>query len=602
MASRTAQASPAKKPSFFRRLSLSTYQQPLVQSDTPPQLPVAQPTKHAPRSVSGPAPRRQSEIAGPAYEALPVRVTASRVHHDGSITDGEVLARGIKTMHVSNGSCEWVIPPGIRRLPGISDAPAVRGSYGISDDHKASSRPADQGIQSRSPPQRQRIHPALASPPNSPPKDTAPSPYPRSQSTNTHSTMKPRDDDRRDQPAIQAKPIVHTPMSKTGSPAPVQATPNRPQYPGLQDSRAALNTVRSLELTSLAFQGMPKGAVRTPHPHPQTSPLDGLSPDSAVAPTSRPPISGPKIGPRKSSAKQQKRPPSTPLVSTPSGQVNHQGSDAQSLEAKPHSVTLIASGGESEASAYARAVSSTLAAKAGAPSTAPPPRRVSRPLPQPPRSTAPRTTSGSTIHVIASNDGTGRHRPSEAVALPVSPPTRSTVKQQLNITIPDGMSNNTGPFPAPVDPRTVGQRTYTNDRHEAADRTSLLEQPPRRDASSSDSARPIFPNGRAPSSTDFSRKSMPLPGKHVTGPDPVKRPPGVPLMIHVITQPRVQAALLPFLSINSFLSLMGSSHILRKEFTGETVGRWVVGEWGISIERERGRSWPNLTVWEGFCE
>jgi hypothetical protein len=63
-----------------------------------------------------------------------------------------------------------------------------------------------------------------------------------------------------------------------------------------------------------------------------------------------------------------------------------------------------------------------------------------------------------------------------------------------------------------------------------------------------------------------------------------------------------QAALLPFLSINSFLSLSGSSDVIRQLFSGEVVGRWVLREWGIHVDRERGRTWPNLTVWEGASE
>ncbi|WWC72674.1 uncharacterized protein I206_106638 [Kwoniella pini CBS 10737] len=65
---------------------------------------------------------------------------------------------------------------------------------------------------------------------------------------------------------------------------------------------------------------------------------------------------------------------------------------------------------------------------------------------------------------------------------------------------------------------------------------------------------------------------------------------------------RIQAALLSHLSINSFLSLTGASDTIRKRFTGEAIGRWVLKEWGIQVDREKGRSWPNLTVWEGFLE
>jgi hypothetical protein len=73
-------------------------------------------------------------------------------------------------------------------------------------------------------------------------------------------------------------------------------------------------------------------------------------------------------------------------------------------------------------------------------------------------------------------------------------------------------------------------------------------------------------------------------------------------MTSLLMHPRITMALLPFLNINSFLNLLGSDDELRKYISGEMVGRWVMREWGITIERERGRSWPGLTVWEGFRE
>lgn len=70
----------------------------------------------------------------------------------------------------------------------------------------------------------------------------------------------------------------------------------------------------------------------------------------------------------------------------------------------------------------------------------------------------------------------------------------------------------------------------------------------------------------------------------------------------LLTHPRIVNSLLPFLNINSFLNVLGSDEELRKYISGEMVGRWVMREWGISVDRERGRSWPGLTVWEGFRE
>lgn len=70
----------------------------------------------------------------------------------------------------------------------------------------------------------------------------------------------------------------------------------------------------------------------------------------------------------------------------------------------------------------------------------------------------------------------------------------------------------------------------------------------------------------------------------------------------LMKHPRIVVTLLPYLNINSFLNLIGSDNEIRKYMTGEQVGRWVMREWGVTIDRERGRSWPGLTVWEGFRE
>lgn len=70
----------------------------------------------------------------------------------------------------------------------------------------------------------------------------------------------------------------------------------------------------------------------------------------------------------------------------------------------------------------------------------------------------------------------------------------------------------------------------------------------------------------------------------------------------LLSHPRISVSLLPFLNINTFLNLLGSDEMLRRYVSGEMVGRWVMSEWGVTVERERGRSWPGLTVWEGFRE
>lgn len=65
---------------------------------------------------------------------------------------------------------------------------------------------------------------------------------------------------------------------------------------------------------------------------------------------------------------------------------------------------------------------------------------------------------------------------------------------------------------------------------------------------------------------------------------------------------RIQARILSYCSIESFLSLTGSSSHLRCLISGEVVGRWVLGQWAVRLDKDPHRSWPNLSVWEGFGE
>lgn len=71
-------------------------------------------------------------------------------------------------------------------------------------------------------------------------------------------------------------------------------------------------------------------------------------------------------------------------------------------------------------------------------------------------------------------------------------------------------------------------------------------------------------------------------------------------LTYLLSHPRVVISLLPFLNINQFLNLLASDNDLRKYISGEMVGRWVMREWGVTLEKDRNRSWPGLTVWEGF--
>ncbi|WVQ77011.1 hypothetical protein IAR50_006690 [Cryptococcus sp. DSM 104548] len=84
-----------------------------------------------------------------------------------------------------------------------------------------------------------------------------------------------------------------------------------------------------------------------------------------------------------------------------------------------------------------------------------------------------------------------------------------------------------------------------------------------------------------------------------------ERPPATLTFILLYSQ--IQSNLLQYLNINTFLSLTGASEAVRKRFSGEMVGRWIMREWGMSVGKKKGSeggrvAWPNLTVWEGFLE
>lgn len=80
----------------------------------------------------------------------------------------------------------------------------------------------------------------------------------------------------------------------------------------------------------------------------------------------------------------------------------------------------------------------------------------------------------------------------------------------------------------------------------------------------------------------------------------LQRPAGRLQLDFLLAQPAIQSSLLGAIGINTFLSLSGSSEDVRRHFTGESVGRWVLGEWNVVPSDQAGNRWPNLTVWEGF--
>lgn len=112
---------------------------------------------------------------------------------------------------------------------------------------------------------------------------------------------------------------------------------------------------------------------------------------------------------------------------------------------------------------------------------------------------------------------------------------------------------------------------------------------------------PTLPNSSSIPTLPPLLPSEPIPELAPRGPRPKAT------ITFILAYSSIQAVLLPYLSINSFLSLTGSSEQVRRRFTGEMVGRWVMREWGMGVSKTKGGAggkggWPNLTVWEGFCK
>ncbi|WVQ63611.1 uncharacterized protein L199_001764 [Kwoniella botswanensis] len=295
----------------------------------------------------------------------------------------------------------------------------------------------------------------------------------------------------------------------------------------------------------------------------------------------------------------------------------------------------------SEAGAYAKAIAATISnhravetprETTGKPTvTATPPKaRATRPLPTPPTLNS-RNSSKANVVVIASSSKLQQTSPKHSLkretstekgdrhlATPTSPnlvknDKRSSVRP-LNFDFPRSPT-----LPPLIDPRT------TQDK-----KLDPISQWSR------DTPSPVSPNGQAPLATSQlpprlssaqSRRAVSSPlasptnevrkdfgVSHIASPTIAPSPPTQvrPQMIarerpratltFLLLHAPIQAALLAHMSINSFLSLTGASDLIRKRFTGEAIGRWVLGEWGVQVDREKGRSWPNLTVWEGFLE
>lgn len=237
-----------------------------------------------------------------------------------------------------------------------------------------------------------------------------------------------------------------------------------------------------------------------------------------------------------------------------------------------------------EASAYAKAIASDLA-------------RPGLPVSQT------RTNSTGTISHVADVSRVQRPLPRPPTApsdLPLAPATDEQAQivapQRLERVAQDGLSPNTTPskprrgsainfdfprsptIPALVDPRNTSPQPAGLG---PSDPNSMQQAP----------ARPRPPNALAPSSSDAT--------KAVNGAE-LRRPRGRVPIHYLLSHPAIQSSLLSSIGINAFLSLTGSSETIRHQFTGESVGRWVLREWGVQIPPNLGVRWPNLTVWEGF--
>lgn len=244
--------------------------------------------------------------------------------------------------------------------------------------------------------------------------------------------------------------------------------------------------------------------------------------------------------------------------------------------------------GLTEASAYAKAVASN---QAYPKPTLPPMRTnstgtlspatdasgVSRPLPRPPNSTSdpphPPPNGAQLPKIPKANSQKSLGRIAQSGASPRKTSGTPRRESAINFDFPRSPT-----IPALVDPRNAGHRP-TEMPQSGCD--SMLQTPLRATTSTSPSK---------PSSDG---------AKAVNGSE-LRRPRGKLSIDYLLSHPAIQSSLLSSISINAFLSLTGSFESTRRQFTGESVGRWVLREWGVQTPLHIGTRWPNLTVWEGF--
>ncbi|OCF35860.1 hypothetical protein I316_02353 [Kwoniella heveanensis BCC8398] len=571
----TASPNPPKKPGFFRRLSLSTSQsQP--QARVQPSVNGAGPgsgSKHLARNGN-----RNDNLAGPSYESIPAGAAPSAFAN----TNGRM------------GSNGPVVFPNKK----VSERPLQRPSSPPQPRNSAPTRP-----ENRPPPLYQPPRPELIPPSRASPNTARPVPTPL---------------------AIPADPLKPNNMRSVSQPNPAR-------YSRFEDAdgpseRPPLPPGAQPSMVSNLKQAEPRGVV---------------SARRSTSSSRRSPIA--KV--EKALGSDQKGHPGVRRVATTTAAASPT-SPSKSPTVSPTAATKEPKKSEtaqlSEASAYAKAVAATLSG--GRPPHASPPRteaklspvsppvqpKTARPLPNPPSGPS-RSASGAQFVVIASSPKSPpkQDKPTTVeIGEKQSPSPNKTPKPHLQIDHRASKRVSSQPLsfdfprsptlPPLIDPRTakdnrsdpIAQWSHTGSPSTLSPRSPPLassQLPPR--LSSAQSTRRVVSSPLASPSITSNGWKSPTPSAGPPQPVMERRHPTRYLrnrsrasLTYILSYTRIQATLLPYLSINSFLSLTGASDVIRKRFTGETVGRWVMKEWGIQVDREKGRSWPNLTVWEGFLE
>ena len=243
-----------------------------------------------------------------------------------------------------------------------------------------------------------------------------------------------------------------------------------------------------------------------------------------------------------------------------------------------------------EASAYAKAIASDLArpvptvsqtrtSSTGTITHVKDATRAARPLPRPPNESVDsehQSGAGLPVQEVLQGDSQRSsdrvlHPKFSSAGTPVAPQGGSAV----NFDFPRSPT-----IPALVDPRHEAPRAAASGKTRTSEAEALQS-----------SSHPQSSRAHVTISMDRA--------KAVNGAE-LHRPRGRIPIDHLLSHPAIQSSLLSAISINAFLSLTGSSEVIRHQFTGESVGRWVLREWGVQIPEQSGIRWPNLTVWEGF--